>query len=218
MKTKSTLEKAVKFVANCKHIFSTRKNIFQKNFFSLLCFSITSIAFSQSGSCNSEITVDGENQQKYSGSEVSFLLQVKNTGTNTDTYQLSAENFSSFAENPDGSTTKNNVSLNNRMENKNYSPLNKTITLAPGEVAEFYVKLSLADISKLDQWNGTSVTATSSTCPENKSQTILHVYIPPKKTKGIGFFKPLLDLKNIMTPKTSNVLLLHHVAATRFYC
>ncbi|OXB04044.1 hypothetical protein B0A81_17140 [Flavobacterium plurextorum] len=218
MKTKSTLEKAVKFVANCKHIFSTRKNIFQKNFFSLLCFSITSIAFSQSGSCNSEITVDGKNQQRYTGSEVSFLLQIKNTGTNTDTYQLSAENFSNFAENPDGSITKNNVLLNNRLQTKSYAPLNKTITLGPGEAAEFYVKLSLADISKLDQWNGTSVTATSTNCPESKSQTILHVFIPPKKTKEVGFYKPSLDSKNITSQKTFNVFLLHHVAATRFYC
>ncbi|RED23349.1 Fn3 domain-containing protein [Flavobacterium cutihirudinis] len=218
MKTKSTLEKAVKFVTNCKIIFSQRKNIFQKSFFGLLCFLITSIAYSQSGSCNSEITIDGENQQKYNGSEVSFLLQVKNTGTNTDTYQLSAENFSSFAENPDGSATTNNVLLNNRLESKNNGPQNKTITLAPGEVAEFYVKLSLVDISKLDQWNGTSVTVTSTTCPGSKSQTILHTFIPPKKTKGVGFYKPILDLKDIITPKTTNISLLHHVAVSRFYC
>ncbi|MET3028682.1 hypothetical protein ABXT06_18535 [Flavobacterium sp. UW10123] len=218
MKTKSTLEKAVKFVSDCKIIFSSRRNIFQKNFFTLLCFLITTIAFSQSGSCNSEITIDGENHQKYNGSEVSFLLQVKNTGTNTDTYLLAADNFSNFAENPDGSATKDNVSLNNRLENKNYAPLSKTLTLAPGETAEFYVKLSLVDLSKLDQWNGTSVTVTSTTCPDSKSQTILYTYIPPKKTKGIGFYEPLLNLKNKMTPKTFNVFLLRHVAATRFYC
>lgn len=216
MKTKSTLEKAVKFLANCKIIFSQRKNIFQKNFFVLLCFLITSIAFSQSGSCNSEITVSGENQQKLNGSEVSFLVQVKNTGTNTDTYQLTADNFVDYAENPDGSITKNNISLNNRLESNSGSQ-NKTITLAPGESAEFYVKLSLADISKVDQWNGTSVTATSTTCPNSKSQTILYTFIPPKKTKGVGFYKPVLDLEKV-TPKTSNVLLLRDVVVSRFYC
>jgi len=202
MKTKSTLEKAVKFVSNCKFIFFSKKNIFSKNIFNLLCLLITSIAFSQSGSCNSEITIDGENYQKYNGFEVSFLLQVKNTGSNTDTYQLSAENFSNFPENPDGSTTKSNVLMNNRLESKNYAPLNKTLTLSPGETAEFYVKLSLADISSLDQWNGTSVTVTSTTCPDSKSQTVVHTYIPPKKTKGIGFTMPSLDLKNNTTPKT----------------
>lgn len=205
MKTKSTLEKAVKFVSNCKFIFFSKKNIFNKNIFTLLYFLITSIAFAQSGTCNSEITIDGENHQKYNGSEVSFLLQVKNTGTNTDTYQLSAMNFSNFPENPDGSATESNVLMNNRLESKNYSPLNKTITLAPGEAVEFYVKLSLADISKLDQWNGTSVTATSTTCPESTSQTIVYTYIPPKKTMGIGFNLPQLDLKDKITPKTSNV-------------
>ncbi len=38
MKTKSTLEKAVKFVSNCKFIFFSKKNIFTKNIFCALSF------------------------------------------------------------------------------------------------------------------------------------------------------------------------------------
>ncbi|MHC0443487.1 COG1470 family protein, partial [Flavobacterium sp. 3-210] len=111
---------------------------------------ITTVSFAQSGSCGSEITIDGSNEQKFTGAEASFVLQIKNTGTTTDTFQLSADNFSDFNENPDGSSSKSNVLFNNRLEKK-------TITLAPGETKEFYVKLSPADISKLDQWNGTKI-------------------------------------------------------------
>ena len=48
MKTKSTLEKALKFVSDCKIIFWKRKNIFQKNIFLLLCLLTTTFSFSQS--------------------------------------------------------------------------------------------------------------------------------------------------------------------------
>ncbi|MHC0446271.1 COG1470 family protein [Flavobacterium sp. 3-218] len=195
MKTKSTLEKAMKFVSDCKMIFLSKKNIFQKNIFSLLLYLITTVSFAQSGSCGSEITIDGSNEQKFTGAEASFVLQIKNTGTTTDTFQLSADNFSDFNENPDGSSSKSNVLFNNRLEKK-------TITLAPGETKEFYVKLSPADISKLDQWNGTKITATSSACPQSKSQTIVYTYVPPKKTKGIGFSDSILNFKKITDPKT----------------
>lgn len=47
MRTKSTLEKAVKFVSNCKYIFSFKKNIFQKNTFFILLFLLTANVFSQ---------------------------------------------------------------------------------------------------------------------------------------------------------------------------
>lgn len=195
MKTKSTLEKAVKFVSDCKVIFSIRKNIFQKNIFGLLLCLITTVSFAQSGSCGSEITIDGSNEQKFTGAEASFVLQIKNTGTTTDTYQLSADNFSDFNENPDGSSSKSNVLFNNRLENK-------TITLAPGESKEFYIKLSPSNFTQLDQWNGTKITATSSTCPQSKSQTIVYTYVPPKKTKGIGFNDSFLDFKKIAASKT----------------
>lgn len=55
MRTKSTLEKAVKFVANCKSIFSFRKNIFQKNiFFVMLCFT-TTFSFAQTENVDSYV-------------------------------------------------------------------------------------------------------------------------------------------------------------------
>ncbi|MBF4487919.1 MULTISPECIES: Fn3-like domain-containing protein [unclassified Flavobacterium] len=217
MITKTTLEKAAKFVNNCKFIFSFKKNIFQKNIFNLLVCLITTLSFAQSGSCNSEITIEGDKEQKYNGFETSFLLQIKNTGTTTDTYQLSADNFSGFAENPDGSSSQNNVLLRNKLQNKNNSAFSKTITLAAGESVEFYVKLNLIDTNMLDQWNGTKVVATSGSCPESKSQVILYTYIPPKKTKGVGFNKSFLDLKNAMNTRAAYVFLLQNVVAVRFF-
>ncbi|MBB6387383.1 hypothetical protein HNP35_002497 [Flavobacterium notoginsengisoli] len=53
MKTKSTLEKAVKFVANCKFIFLSKRNIFQKNIFFILFFLTTTFSFAQSENVDS---------------------------------------------------------------------------------------------------------------------------------------------------------------------
>lgn len=56
MRTKSTLEKAVKFVNNCKFIFSLRKNIFQKNIFFVLFCLITTISSAQTENVDSYLT------------------------------------------------------------------------------------------------------------------------------------------------------------------
>lgn len=56
MISKSTLEKAVKFVSNCKYIFSFKKNIFQKNiFFAFFCL-LTTISSAQTENVDSYLT------------------------------------------------------------------------------------------------------------------------------------------------------------------
>lgn len=56
MKTKSTLEKAVKFVTNCKFIFFSKRNIFQKNIFFILFSLTTTFSFAQSENVDSYLT------------------------------------------------------------------------------------------------------------------------------------------------------------------
>lgn len=66
MRTKTTLIKAVKFVNNCKFIFSFRKNIFQKNIFSILFCFIILISFEQAGSLNLNLKIDSIRNNKIS--------------------------------------------------------------------------------------------------------------------------------------------------------
>lgn len=56
MRAKSTLEKAVKFVNNCKFIFSFKKNIFGKNIFLFLFFLMTNFSFAQIENVDSYLT------------------------------------------------------------------------------------------------------------------------------------------------------------------
>jgi hypothetical protein len=56
MRTKTTLVKAVKFVSNCKFIFSFKKNIFQKNIFPILFCFFTALSFAQTQNIDSYLT------------------------------------------------------------------------------------------------------------------------------------------------------------------
>lgn len=70
MRTKTTLIKAVKFVNNCKFIFSFRKNIFQKNIFSALFSFIILISFEQTGSFDLTLSHESNRNNKISSSLV----------------------------------------------------------------------------------------------------------------------------------------------------
>ncbi len=58
MRTKTTLVKAVKFVSNCKFIFSFKKNIFQKNVFPILLCFFTASSFAQTKNIDSYLISD----------------------------------------------------------------------------------------------------------------------------------------------------------------
>jgi len=68
MRTKTTLIKAVKFVNNCKFIFSFRKNIFQKNIFSALFCFIILISFEQASSFDLALSRENNSNNKTSSS------------------------------------------------------------------------------------------------------------------------------------------------------
>jgi hypothetical protein len=68
MRTNSTLKKAVKFVNNCKFIFSFKKNIFQKNIFSILLSLFATISFSQTQNVDSYLA-----NLQASGPEADFV-------------------------------------------------------------------------------------------------------------------------------------------------
>lgn len=68
MRTKTTLKKPVKFVNNCKFIFSFTKDIFQKNIFSILFCFIILISFKQVGSLNLNLKIESNNSNKISSS------------------------------------------------------------------------------------------------------------------------------------------------------
>jgi len=91
MKTKSTLEKAVKFITNCKFIFFSKRNIFQKNIFSLLFLLITSFSFAQSENVDSYLTNLEKSGQDSKYSHLKHLLYdlqsaVYSSSTETKVY------------------------------------------------------------------------------------------------------------------------------------
>lgn len=70
MRTKTTLIKAVKFVHNCKFIFSLRNNIFQKNIFSILFCFIILISFEKAGYLDLNLKIENNRSNKTSSLDV----------------------------------------------------------------------------------------------------------------------------------------------------
>jgi hypothetical protein len=84
MRTKTTLQKAAKFVNNCKYIFSFRKNIFQKNIFSILFCFIILVSFEQAGSLHLNLKIESNSSNKisssldiYSNSNISNIALIR---------------------------------------------------------------------------------------------------------------------------------------------
>lgn len=78
MRTKTTLIKALKFVNNCKFIFSFRKNIFQKNIFSVLFCFIILISFERANSLDLILKIDTHRSNKISSLDVYCNSNIPN--------------------------------------------------------------------------------------------------------------------------------------------
>ncbi|WP_222104889.1 hypothetical protein [Flavobacterium anhuiense] len=128
MRTKSTLEKAVKFVNNCKFIFSFKKNIFQKNIFFLLFFLMTNFSFGQIENVDSYLTNLENSGQDSKLSNLKHLLY----GLQSAVYASSGE-LKVYGDQPTALFT-NNTSLNS---------LNTTVSLK-GDIEIATIKIEKA--------------------------------------------------------------------------
>lgn len=176
MITKTTLEKAAKFVNNCKFIFSFKKNIFQKNIFSLLFCLITTIAFAQSGSCNTTLGVEKERNYSSAGTDGAyFVLVIANEGNSTDIYNLSALNINDNCSNSDQTSTSQNVTLIGRFLDNSSVPIT-SITVLSHQTATFSIHLTVPSGTAYNKWNCTQINATSTNCNYTTS-TIVHTIV-----------------------------------------
>ncbi|MEN2413371.1 Fn3-like domain-containing protein [Flavobacterium mesophilum] len=177
MKSKSTLEKAVKFVANCKSIFSLRKNIFQKNLFSLLLCLITTVSFAQSGSCKATLGVEKDRYYSNAGDNGAyFTLVLTNTGNSDDVYNLSALNINSNCANNDGSSTSQNVNLVASFLDNSNVPIT-SISLSANQTATFSIHLTVPQGTAYNKWNCMQITAASSNCANYTVSTVVHTIV-----------------------------------------
>lgn len=177
MRTKTTLEKAVKFVSNCKFIFSFKKNIFQKNIFSLLFYLITTLSFAQSGSCNATLGVEKERNYSNAGTDGAyFTLIITNDGNSSDVYNLSALNINSNCSNSDQTSTSQNVNLIGSFLDDSSVPIT-SITVASHQTATFSIHLTVPQGTAYNKWNCTQINATSTNCSDYTASTIVHTII-----------------------------------------
>lgn len=177
MRTKSTLVKAVKFVNNCKFIFSFRKNIFQKDIFPILFCFITTISFAQSGSCNALLVVERNGNTRSTPPDGTFYSMIlTNNGSSADTYILSAKNVNSSCSNPDGSSTSSNVVLNTDFVDSTKSIISE-VTVNPGESVNFFIHITIPTRAAIQRWSCNQITATSKNCTNYSVDSLLHTLV-----------------------------------------
>lgn len=177
MITNSTLRKAVKFVKNCKSIFSFRKVIFQKNIFSLLFCLLLNISFAQSGSCNATLIVENNGNIRSTPLDGTYYAMViTNNSTSTDTYVLNSKNINSSCTNTDNSSTTNNVVINADFIDSEKTAISE-ITLNAGQSVNFYIHISVPADTLVEKWSCNQITATSKNCSNYSVNTVLHTFI-----------------------------------------
>lgn len=177
MRTKTTLEKAVKFVNNCKFIFSFKKNIFRRNLFSLFFFLVTTISFSQSGSCSAILIVENNGNIRSTPLEGTYYsIILTNNSSSTDTFILNSKNINSSCANTDGSSTTGNVTVNTEFINSERMSLTE-ITLNAGQSINFYIHVTVPNGTSIQKWSCDQITATSKNCTNYTVDTVLHTFI-----------------------------------------
>jgi len=152
--------------------------------------------------CGSSLTTVGDHIAELNGSTIQYQIRIENTGNETNTFTIYAEDYSANGENPDGSSLENNLDFNQELLDMNSNPLNEEITLAPGETYDFIVKLSLPFGNQYDRWNCTEIKAVNSSCPENEGRVVVFTYVPVPDGVIIGsidFNTSVNDLTNLFS-------------------
>jgi len=177
MRTKSILEKALKFVHNCKFIFSFKTNIFQKSVFPFLFFLISTISFAQSGSCNGTLIVENNGNIRSTPLDGTYYSMVlTNNSSSTDTFMLSVKNINASCANTDGSSTTGNVIINTDFIDSERNSLTE-ITVNAGQSVNFYIHITVPVGTSIQKWSCNQVTATSKNCTNYAIDTVLHTYV-----------------------------------------
>jgi len=176
MRTTTNLKKAVKFVNNCKFIFSF-KNIFKKNLLTVLFLLITTISFAQSGSCSASLIVENNGNIRSTPLDGTYYSMVlTNNSSSTDTFVLSSKNINASCTNTDGSSTAGNVIINTDFINSERNSLSE-ITLSAGESVNFYINVTIPAGTSTQKWSCNKITAASKNCSNYSVDAVLHTYI-----------------------------------------
>lgn len=176
MRTTLNLEKAVKFVNNCKFIFSLR-NIFKKKLLILSFLLTTTISLAQSGSCNASLIVENNGNIRSTPLDGTYYSMVlTNNSSSADTFVLGSKNINASCINTDGSSTSGNVTVKTEFINSERNSISE-LTLNAGQSVNFYVHITVPAGTSPQKWSCNQITATSTNCSSYTADTVLHTYI-----------------------------------------
>ena len=135
----------------------------------LVCFNVLS-AFGQQ---SLKLSIIENSDDPISKSEHYYLLEVKNTSRQTETFTIAAQN-SACSDNERSAQ----VVLVQEVLTKNKKAPKTSLSLKAGETHQFYIKISRPLNTKLDKWNCTSINAVSNSQVRLSNVITIKTFIP----------------------------------------
>lgn len=166
MKTKKTLKKDFNF---------KRKTILKFTFFMIL-FNVA-ISYSQSNQCNATLIVEKDRNVRsapQNGTYYSMILT--NNATVTNTFSLNSSIINNSCQNPDNSSSSQNVIVTSNFLDKNLNSISE-ITISPGQKIKFFVHITVPIGTSTSKWCCTKISATSNICPTYEVNTVLQTLV-----------------------------------------
>ena len=110
------------------------------------------------------------------GSQFVYTLFLENTDAVSHNYLITGKNQNENCLNPDGMSSETNIDLNISVEDPGKNPITDSVTVAPGETFQFFVKLEVPDNTAYNAWNCTVITVDAEDC--SPATLLLHTFYP----------------------------------------
>jgi hypothetical protein len=111
-----------------------------------------------------------------------YFITLQNNGNEAISVDLSVLNRNSEM-NPDQTPTTFNVSLSAEILNSAGKAINGKINVAPKELQEFQVKVTVPQGTPINRWNHLLLKAAADKCSGYESTLILYTYVPNPEEK-----------------------------------
>lgn len=145
-------------------------------FLVLTAIHIADATFAQNN-CNTTLTAEKNRTVKtFRDSEYTYTLYLENADDVVHEYEITASNYNEGCENPDGSPSDNNISIDFSIIDTETNLISEKISIQPGGELKFYVKLIVPDGASFETWNCSLIQAVANSC--DTARVILHTYSP----------------------------------------
>lgn len=147
-----------------------------KTTFLFLIF-FNSFLYGQTTKCNVSLNVEKQRNIRSTTLEGTYYAMIlTNNSTTQGTYTLASENRKLDCQNPDNSSSKDNVELKISFLDDKLKPINE-ISIQSGQKIKFFVYVTVPKNTTVNKWSCNEIIANSKECTDYEARTILKTLI-----------------------------------------